>query len=140
MRIVDLVVLERMLRRFHREPDRPFVLHPGLMISQIDTDTHLVSELRLAELYQVPLAQCHVLRHHDADYGAKLLLWADLIHLTPRFRGDYSLADAQERQRAASRPVWPDRGRVGVDIDTDGVVQVYPLPIRAETASPAGAH
>lgn len=68
---------------------RPYVIYPGQVVSKTDGDVHHISAPRLAELYQVPLALCHISRHDATPYD--LRRYEHLTALTPRYDGNYSL-------------------------------------------------
>lgn len=69
---------------------KKYMLHPGRVISKKDGDEHYIQADQLARLYGVPLNECLIVPAGDALYGANLER-TDVIHLHPRYSGDYTL-------------------------------------------------
>lgn len=69
-----------------------YVLHPGPVVSQTDGQTHHISAHQLARLYGVRPVDCVVVFPNSPRLGDLRL--RDLIHLYPRYDGDYRLPEA----------------------------------------------
>jgi len=68
---------------------KKYVLHPGYVISKTDGDEHWISASRLADLYGVGIGECFI---DDPNRPQQLRgLPPDVVHLHPRYDGDYSL-------------------------------------------------
>jgi len=66
-----------------------YVLHPGWVWSRTDGDRHFIPAAVLARLYKVPLRECVV--HRPGDVFTGVGLPKNLVHLYPRYDGDYTL-------------------------------------------------
>ena len=69
---------------------RRYVLHPGYVYSRNDGDRHFVGAVDLARLYGVRLSDCLVDRDGRFEHVTAV------IHLRPRFDGDYRLPEASQ--------------------------------------------
>lgn len=69
---------------------KKYMLHPGRVISKADGQEHYIQADQLARLYGVPLRECEIVAQSDALYQAHAER-KDVIHLYPRFNGDYTL-------------------------------------------------
>ena len=64
-----------------------YALHPGEMISKSDGDMHYISAIQLASLYKVSMTECIVIKDGEPGNSER----PDLIHLWPKYDGDYKL-------------------------------------------------
>ncbi len=63
-----------------------YVLHPGTVVSKVDGDLHFITAAQLAQLYGVRFDECIARETFEARECP-----AGLIHLYPRFDGNYTL-------------------------------------------------
>ncbi len=77
---------------FTREPVTIYVMHGGPVVSKNDGDLHYVSAAQLVELYGVD-PRCAVDAHRITGglLRAEATGVARLVHLHPRYDGDYTL-------------------------------------------------
>lgn len=66
-----------------------YVLHPGHVTSQTDGQRHYITSMQLAKLYGVSLRECWIVRSGEFWAGGRDT--DRLIHLYPRYDGDYTL-------------------------------------------------
>ncbi len=75
------------------EQAKRFILHPGLVRSRVDGDTHFITAARLCELYGVHPNKCLAAYWSCWDiYVARH--FPDAVHLYPRTDGNYTLPGA----------------------------------------------
>lgn len=74
-----------------------YVLHPGYVISATDGDEHFIGAAQLMSLYRVPKSEC-IIDDTSARLGG-LGYSSDLIHLYPRFDGNYALPEGEAPPR-----------------------------------------
>ncbi len=65
-----------------------YVLCPGHVRSNTDSEVHFISAQRLAELYRVPMREC-VVWDDRLPYDTNTRNYAGLIALGPRQSGNY---------------------------------------------------
>ncbi len=69
--------------------ERKYVLHPGYVTSKADGDRHYINAKQLADLYRIKLTECHIIMDDYPDFQSRMDETRHLIHLYPRFDGDY---------------------------------------------------
>ena len=78
--------------KFTREPLTIYVMHGGTVVSKTDGQLHFISAAQLVELYGVD-PRCAVDAHRITGglLRAEAAGHVRLVHLHPRFAGDYKL-------------------------------------------------
>lgn len=67
---------------------KKYLLMPGHVKSTTDNDNHYISAVQLADLYKVPLSECHVYNRAQPE-SKKGIDTRNYIRLFPRQNGDY---------------------------------------------------
>ena len=77
-----------------------YALRPGPVISKTDGDRHFIDAGTLMNLYRVPSHECIVIpwdvprsRERERQLLLERVLAMGLIHLHPRYDGDYTLPE-----------------------------------------------
>lgn len=73
-----------------------YAIRPGYIRSRHDGQRHHIGPGRLAQLYGVSFSECIVIPEDDPCWGGRFRGYdlAGLVHLYPRYDGDYRLARA----------------------------------------------
>lgn len=65
-----------------------YAIHPGIVDSKTDRDSHYISSNALMRLYNLAPSQC-IIWDEDRPDTIRGRRWEDYIHLFPRYHGDY---------------------------------------------------
>lgn len=72
-----------------------YAVHPDFVLSRVDNDVHYITGTRLMTLYGVNPAECIVIDPNESTARRaelfKLAETENLIHLFPRYDGNYRL-------------------------------------------------
>lgn len=73
--------------------EKKYLVFPGHVRSRHDGEEHLITAMRLMELYKVNPEECIVVG--DLNEAGRIMeeepRFKDMIHLAPRWDGDYTL-------------------------------------------------